>query len=580
MGRFEIRDNFYLDGEPFRIISGSIHYCRVPPEYWYDRLLKLRAMGANTVETYVFWNVHQPRRGEFCFEGAGDIARFLRLAQEAGLYAIVRPSPYVCSEWEFGGMPAWLMDGQEDIPVRTTDSRFMACVEEYYSRLLPILAPLQLDQGGNILMFQVENEYGYYAADPAYVDALADLMRRGGLTQPFCTSDGGYADALARGSRPGYLPTVNLGSRAAKKLEVLRSFRPNAPLMIMELWSGWFDSWGGEHHAQNTVQTARNVRDALKAGSFNLYMFHGGTSFGFMNGSTWESRLLPDVTSYDYGAPLAEDGHPTRSYFALQSLLERLFPGSTGPLPDPIPTKAYGILEAVGRTGLFENLDNLSEPRRLPRCLPMERLGQSVGYILYETLVTRRTSGRVLAVENAADRVQIFVNHRHVLTVMGEELAGGVTLPRKLSSKDRLSLLVENMGRVNFGPRLTQQRKGINGPVTLDGVELKGWDCRPLPMEGLDRLDLSLPYEEGTPTFTAFELDTDTPADTFMECPGFGKGAVFVNGRCLGRFWSIGPQRRLYLPAPWLKPGKNQILIYESEGAVGNNLIFRSKPEI
>lgn len=581
MHTFEIGKDFLLDGKPFQIISGSIHYFRVPPAYWEDRLVKLRAMGANTVETYVPWNLHEPEPGQFSFDGELDIARFLELAQSLGLWAIVRPSPYICAEWEFGGLPAWLLR-EEDVPLRTPDPLFLDPVARYYEKLLPILAAHQVSAGGNILLFQVENEYGSYGTDKVYLQALADLMRKGGLTQPFITSDGPTEECLKGGTLPGVHPTVNTGAHVKERLPILRDWT-DGPLMVMELWDGWFDAWGGPHARQNPQQVAQELKDALTMGSANLYMFHGGTSFGFMNGANYYDRLTPDVTSYDYAAPLAEDGTPTASYYAVQVMLERMHPGSTAELPPPIPKRAYGELPCLGRTDFFENVfsSRLGPPLILDELESLERLGQSTGFILYYTCLTRYAAGQKLQIPLARDRVQIYLNGEYLCTCSGEELEQGFTLPKALKPEDRLWLLVENLGRVNFGPKLTRQRKGLEGPVYLDGVHLHyEWGSYHLPLTDLSRLQWKWPVQPGMPSFSRFCLETDEPADTFLACPGYGKVVVFVNGRALGRLWDIGPQKRLYLPAPWLHRGQNEIIVLETEGVLGDAIVLHDTPDL
>lgn len=580
MPTFEVRDRFYLNGAPFQIISGSIHYFRVPPEYWDDRLKKLKAMGCNTVETYVPWNLHEPRRGEFCFSGGLDVRAFLRLAQANGLYAIVRPSPFICAEWEFGGLPAWLLAG-EDIPLRTHKGPFLSLVADYYRALFPHLTPLQIDRGGPVLLMQVENEFGAWGAeDPEYLSALAGLMRDNGATVPFITSDNLENESLSRGGCPGALATVNFGSGAEEKLERLRPYAKGGPLMVTEFWVGWFDAWGdGIHHRTSPEGIVRDLEYILGQGSVNFYMFHGGTSFGWMNGANDYGRLTPDVASYDYDAPLSEDGRPTQKYYAIQQALERLRPGSTGPLPAPLPRRAYGELRCLGRADLLPALERLGRAIRRDRPCPMEALGQGYGYTLYRTRIPAGHRGGALSFSHAADRVQAFWNGRPVFTRWDRELSGPVPLALD-GAGGTLDLLVENLGRVNYGRRMEHQRKGIDGPVLLDGAELTDWACLPLPLDDLGGLDFSGEGPSPAPAFYRFVLDVDRPADTFLDLAGWGKGMAFVNGRALGRFWDLGPQRRLYLPAPWLRPGENEIVLFETEGRAGSSIALLDEPDL
>ena len=578
MSAFEIRDRFYLDGAPFQIISGSIHYFRVPPAYWDDRLKKLKAMGCNTVETYVPWNLHEPRRGEFCFDGELDVGAFLRLAQANGLYAIVRPSPYVCAEWEFGGLPAWLLEG-ENIPLRTHEGPFLGLVDRYYRALFPHLVPLQIDRGGPVLLMQVENEFGAWGADdPEYLAALAGLMRDNGATVPFITSDNLENESLSRGTCPGALATVNFGSGAAEKLEVLRPYAKGGPLMVTEFWVGWFDAWGDNvHHRTAPEGVVGDLEQILDRGSVNFYMFHGGTSFGWMNGANDYGRLTPDVTSYDYDAPLPEDGRPAGKYFAIRQALERRNPGSTGELPPPLPRRAWGELRCQGRAGLFPSLGKLGRAAGRKAPCSMERLGQGYGYILYRTRLPAGRMGGALSFAHAADRMQGFWNGRHIFTRFDRELAAPIQLELD-GQGGTLDLLVENLGRVNYGRRMENQRKGIDGPVLLDGAEITDWECLPLPLDDLGGLDFSQRGPADAPAFYRFALDVDSPADTFLDLTGWGKGTAFVNGRALGRFWDKGPQRRLYLPAPWLREGENELILFETEGRARETVALLDEP--
>lgn len=582
MGTFEIRDQFYLNGEPFKIISGSIHYFRVVPEYWRDRLEKLRAMGCNTVETYVAWNMHEPEKGRFSFEGMQDIARFLRTAQELGLYAIVRPSPYICAEWEFGGLPAWLLTDGE-VRVRSREGRFLSHVASYYERLFSVIAPLQIGFGGPIILMQLENEYGAWGNDAGYLERLKKLMEASGLNVPLVTSDGPWRDDLECGSLPGVLPTANFGSKAKEQLAVLKKHTGNGPLMCMEFWVGWFDYWGcGAHNRREPDEIARDLDDILSQGSVNIYMFHGGTSFGFTSGANDYGCLTPDVTSYDYDAPLTEDGRMTPKYAALRSVIAKYAPVPEAPLTAKISRAAYGTLAVRDAVSLFAALDDISAPESSLQPVPMEKLSQPYGYVLYRTVVNTGDAIEKFRLTETGDRAQVFVDQRPVLTLFDRELwkEHAVSWPHAKGAS--LDILAENLGRVNFGVTMAKQAKGIAGSVALNSHIHSGWTQYPLPLCARDigRLDFSKSYEDGLPAFYRFRFDARETGDTFLDMSGWGKGCAFINGFNLGRFWDIGPQKRLYVPAPLLRRCANELIIFETEGKAGGTVTLCDTPDI
>lgn len=577
MANFEIKDDFYLDGARFQVISGSMHYFRVVPEYWRDRLLKLKAMGCNTVETYVPWNFHEPRPGHFDFTGMKDVEAFLRLAQEVGLYAIVRPSPYICAEWEFGGLPAWLLT--EDMRLRSSDPRFLAHVRAYYDELMPRLAALQVTHGGPILMMQVENEYGSYGDEQAYLAALRDMMLERGVDVPLVTSDGPEHDMLACGRVDGVFQTGNFGSHTKERFTVMAQHGIK-PLMCMEFWCGWFDHWGAEHHAHtDAAASAKDFADALDLGHINVYMFHGGTSFGFMNGANDYDALTPDVTSYDYDALLTEDGRATEKYRLFQAAIEARKGKASEVMPPETPRRAYGEATETAVAPLV-TLARLSGPdARVVSPVSMERVGQAYGNILYHTRLTNELELRDLRLLGANDRATVLLNGKPILTLYDRELLENhhfdVPVPvRKYASLD---ILVENMGRVNYSWKLEHQRKGIDGGVLINGHLHSGWEIDCLDEAKLNALAPAEPFTAaapGVPSLRRLSFRVDEPADTFLALPGWGKGVVFLNGFTLGRFWEIGPQKRLYIPAPLLKTGENELLILETEGRTGQALLL------
>ncbi|MBO5033251.1 MAG: beta-galactosidase [Lachnospiraceae bacterium] len=604
MGQFEIKDNFYLDGRPFQVISGSIHYFRVVPEYWRDRLEKLKAMGCNTVETYIAWNMHEPKKGVFDFSGRLDLVKFVKTAQELGLYVILRPSPYICAEWEFGGLPAWLL-AEDNMRLRACYEPFIRHVRDYYDKLFPLITPLQITEGGPVIMMQVENEYGYYGDDTHYVEMIRELMLERGVTVPLITSDGPFAESLSCGCIEGALPTGNFGSRTKERFSVLAPYAKGGPLMCAEFWVGWFDHWGNGGHMHGNPDSPQDLDDMLSMGHVNIYMFEGGTNFGFMNGSNYYDELTPDVTSYDYDALLTEAGDFTEKYKKFQDVIRKYADIPEVTLTTDIRKKAYGKLTCVSQVGLLESLEDISEPvvDNFPIC--MEKCGQSYGYILYHSELRHEQNIERIRLWGANDRANIFADRKRLVNLYDTELAyeydvleGRVKKaedsnapsgkaeaavkrePVTFAPNAPIDILMENMGRVNFGPMMEHQRKGIRDAVQINGHMHYQWTMYPLPLDNIDQLDFSKGYTEGLPAFYRFELEAEETGDTFLELEGWGKGCVFLNGFNLGRYWEIGPQKRLYIPAPLLKQGRNEIVVFETEGKSTGVIELKAEPDI
>ena len=580
MGNFEITDNFYLDGKPFQIISGAIHYFRIVPEYWQDRLEKLKAMGCNTVETYIPWNMHEPKKGEFHFEGMLDIERFVKTAQELGLYVILRPSPYICAEWEFGGLPAWLL-AEDGMKLRVSYPPFLKHVQDYYDVLLKKIVPYQINYGGPVILMQVENEYGYYANDREYLLAMRDKMQKGGVVVSLVTSDGPFEENLNGGHLEGALPTGNFGSKTEERFEVLKKYTDGGPLMCTEFWVGWFDHWGnGGHMTGNLEESVKDLDKMLELGHVNIYMFEGGTNFGFMNGSNYYDELTPDVTSYDYDALLTEDGQITEKYRRYRDVIAKYREIPEVTFTTEIKRKAYGSLPLKEKVSLFSVLDDISAPVESSFLQSMEKLGQNYGYILYHSTLDTEEKLKKLRLWEANDRANIFVDQKPVTTLYDLELLKEKELDVTFERGADFDILMENMGRVNFGPRMEHQRKGIGQCVQVNGHMHNHWKQYTLPLDNIEKVDFSKEYKEGLPGFYRFTVDIDETADTFLDFEGWGKGCVFVNGFNIGRFWEIGPQKRLYIPAPLLKKGENEIIVFETEGKTRDTIVLKDEPDI
>ncbi|MGL4373101.1 MAG: glycoside hydrolase family 35 protein [Turicibacter sp.] len=584
MKTVEIREEFLIDGVPTKIISGAIHYFRMVPKHWEHSLFNLKALGCNTVETYVPWNLHEEKEGVFDFSGHKDVVAFIKKAQEIGLMVIVRPSPYICAEWEFGGLPAWLLK-DETIKIRLSCEKFIQKVENYFDVVIPLLVPLQHPNGGPIIMMQIENEYGSFSNDKNYLRASKDMMIKRGVTVPLFTSDGGWQQALQAGTLidDDVLVTSNFGSRANDNFDELQKFieahDKQWPLMCMEFWCGWFNRWQEDIITRDAEDVASTVKDILKRGSLNFYMFHGGTNFGFMNGScALEKGNLPQVTSYDYDALLTEAGDPTLKYFKVQEVIHDLFPEIKQEEPRIRNKMNYGEIKLTGQVSLFSTLDAISNKVESIFPQTMEQLDQAYGYILYQTKIKGQHKKEKVKVVESNDRVQVYLDHTHQITQYQDEL--GKEFEVYLEDEHELSILVENLGRNNYGPKLLSptQRKGIRSGVMVDihfETEFKQYA---LPLNNIEKVDFSGEWIKGTPAFYEYKFEVLVCEDTFLDCSQLGKGVAFINGFNLGRYWSEGPIQYLYLPGPLLKSGHNSLIIFETEGVVPDSLVLQDSP--
>lgn len=574
------KDGFRLGGEPFRVISGAIHYFRVPREYWRDRLIKLKACGFNTVETYVAWNMHEPREGEFDYSDMLDIEDFLATAAELGLYAIVRPGPYICSEWEFGGLPWWLLKN-DGIRLRCMDADYIAAVDRFFDSLIPRIAAHQITEGGNVILVQVENEYGSYGDDSEYIRYLADGLRRRGINVPLFTSDGTNKQMLTGGTVPEIFKTANFGSRAEEQFAALREYQPDGPLMCTEFWNGWFDHWTEEHHHRPGDDAAASLDDILAhGGNVSAYMFHGGTNFGFMNGANCFDKYEPTVSSYDDDAPVNECGDLTDKYFRFREVISKYAPIPDIELPAPVKKKKYGKFEFTACRRLFDCLDKLSAPVETVCPLPMEKLGQGYGFILYRAEVRGPRETQNVRIQEPRDRAYIYKNDE-LLGIQyrnDREPAVSTDIPAEGAT---LSVLVENMGRVNYGAYL-RDPKGVTEGIGFGWNFIYHWQTYPLPLDDLSAVDFieQKPVFDSTPLLLRAEIDIDECCDTFVKLPGFKKGLIFINGRALSRYWEVGPQRSAYLPAPFLKKGKNELIVLELEGFDEASVTLDDEPDL
>ena len=570
-GTFVARDGqFLLNGKPFQIISGEMHYARIPRAYWRDRFRMAKAMGLNAVTTYVFWNVHEPTPGTYDFSDNLDVAEFIREAQQEGLYVILRPGPYACAEWEFGGFPAWLLKDHSTI-VRSRDPKFLDPASRWLHRLGQELAPLQIGNGGPIILVQVENEYGSFGNNHEYMRDIKRMILDAGFTKSqLYTADG--ADEVPAGSLPDLPVGINFGGgdagAAQTEFAKLKKLRPNGPFFNSEFWDGWFDHWGGKHGVTNADNEAANLDWMLRQGySVSLYMFHGGTSFGFMNGANSDGKNYePDVTSYDYDAPLNESGRPTSKYFKFRDVIAK----AAGTTPPPVPEVPLAMkIPEFKLTQAVSLWSVLPTPTHSEQVLSMEDLDQAYGYILYRKQLQGPAEGD-LVLDELHDYAQIYLEGKSVGSLDRRLDQNHIALKIPAAGA-RLDILVENSGRVNFSMVLRGERKGITKQVTFAGKPLLGWDIYSLPMTDLLKR-LPQPAQRSSscvgPCFYMEAVQLAKPADTFLDTGAFTKGVLWFRGQLLGRIWDIGPQQTLYLPGAFfgLHPGVYQVTVFELNG--------------
>ncbi|MFT3756941.1 MAG: beta-galactosidase [Pseudoxanthomonas sp.] len=579
--------HFVRDGKPHVIRSGEMHYPRVPREYWRDRFRKARAMGLNTIQTYVFWNLHEPEPGKFDFSSNLDIAEFVREAGEEGLDVIVRPGPYICTELDFGGFPAWLLRTQ-GMRVRSLDPRFMAASERYMQRVAQELKPLMVTRGGPIVMAQVENEYGSFGRDRDYMEAIKKQMIDAGFDVPLFTADGAGPFYFEGGPLPGVPAVINFGGglqSAKESFAELKKFRPDGPRMVGEYWAGWFDHWGEKHNVTNAAGQARAL-DWMLANdiSFSLYMWHGGTSFGWQPGANYsgEQPYQPDTTSYDYDGALDEAGRITPKYKLFREVIAKhLRKGEKlPPIPQSAPTIAVPSFALTETVNLLDALPALSTPQIHWRPKGMEELGQNYGFVLYRKRLDAAVKGK-LDVSEVRDYAIVMADGK----VLGKidrrfgERGFDVDLP----AGTVLDLLVENMGRINFGTKLVDETKGISRDISIGDEELNNWTMYPLPLSDLSALAFAktgdgAPAKNSQPQFRRASFEVQQTGDTFLDTRQLGKGHVWINGHHLGRYWHIGPQQTLFVPGVWLKPGRNEVIVLEAETGSGATLQGLAEP--
>ncbi|AXY78834.1 beta-galactosidase [Paraflavitalea soli] len=570
-------EHFLLDGKPFQMISGEIHYPRVPRQAWRHRLKMAKAMGLNTIGTYVFWNVHEPQKGVYDFSGNNDIAAFVKMAKEEGLWVILRPSPYVCAEWEFGGYPYWLQNIQ-GLKVRSTEPQYLQAYKNYIHQVGKQLAPYLINHGGNILLVQLENEYGSYGSDKEYLKINQQLFVEAGFDCLLYTCD--PAKDVAKGYLPGLLPAVNGLDKPEQIKTLVRKYNNGkGPFFVAEWYPAWFDWWGVQHHTVKAENYANQLDNLLAAGmSVNMYMFHGGTTRGFMNGANcYDTGFYePQVSSYDYDAPLDEAGNATPKFMLFRNAIQKNLPAGQELPAVPVAKPAIAI-PAISFQQVADIFSVLPKPVQARHPLTFEALNQPYGFVLYRT---QQTGGRkgMLSIKELRDYGIVMINGKRV-GVLDRRLKQDSLLVDLPAGKVTIDILVENLGRINFGPNLLKNEKGITSRVSFNGQELTGWQMYSLPFDNINKLSINgSKAATEVPVVKKAVFNLSHTGDTYLDMRQWGKGCVWINGHHLGRYWSIGPQQTLYVPAEWLRKGSNEVVVLELLATRQNTLNSLDKP--
>jgi len=559
---------FLLDGQPFQIISGEMHPARIPADYWRQRILMAKAMGCNTVSAYIFWNYHESEMGVYDFStGSHNIVEFIKIVQEEGMWFILRPGPYVCAEWELGGIPPYLLR-IPDIKLRCLDPRYMEAAERYMARLSEEIKPYLITKGGPILMLQIENEYGSLGNDKNYLQRIKDKWTSLGIDIPTFTGDGPSTLMLEAGTLPGSAVGLDSGS-SLDDFALAAKMNPGVPVFSSETYPGWLTHWGEKWAKPDSAELLKDVKFLMdNKKSFSFYVIHGGTNFGYTAGANSGGKgYEPDVTSYDYDAPISEQGRATHKYMALRKLLGSYLPKGTKlpPVPDPIPVIELTPVEMQPFTSVW---DNLPQPLNSVHPETFEAYGQDYGFILYNTELTDHKNGK-LTITGLHDYATIFLNGIYIGNLDRRVGIYTIDLPLTNVESPILEILVEGMGRINYGKNLID-RKGITDSATLNGIALMNWKVYKLPMDRKFIYDLrssgktlNKPGIFFKGNFFLSRLESNTSSDTFIDISNYIKGIVWVNGHNLGRYWNIGPQKRLYCPASWMREGSNEIIVFD-----------------
>lgn len=585
---FEIKGkDFLLNGKKVNVYSGVMHYFRMQPEYWEDRLTKLKLCGFNTVETYMCWNLHEPKKGVYDFEGMLDIERYIEIAGKVGLNVIVRPGPYICAEWDFGGLPPWLL-ADRNIRLRCNNELFKKHVEDWYAVMFDKIRPHLESNGGNVIMMQVENEYGSFGNDYEYLEFVKELFAKYNMDVLLFTSDGNWCNMLSGGSLPSLYKVLNFGSNAKGAFGALDGFQKDMPLFCGEFWCGWFDHWGEKHHTRNSTSVVKEIEDFIaQDANFNVYMFYGGTNFGFWAGSNFErGKINPTTTSYDYCAFLTEWGDYTPAYHAVREVMHKVQGLEMSPLVDRPKMQNIGVVKMTESAKLFDNLSKIGAKFRSATPESMEYFGQNYGFIYYETKIKGKYQMQPLKINGVHDIAHIYVDDKKVAVFDRNKKSNFLGMNKHqmfiggVDGEKKIGILVDAMGRINYGEKL-EDRKGIESVIFGKQI-MFGYDVYCLPMDNLDKLEFTNQMVNNEPVFVRGTFKANSKDECFVHMDNFGKGNVWINGYNIGRYWTKkGPQKALYIPGSLLNTDKeNEIIIFDIEGYKNAEVVIDGKPDL
>lgn len=582
---------FYLDGKEFKIQSGAFHYFRALPEYWEDILTKIKAAGLNCVETYTCWNLHEPKKGEFDFSGMLDLEKFIKLSEKVGLKVILRTGPYICAEWENGGLPSWLLKKEYNIRLRCNTEPYMTHLREWFHVLLSKIRPYLDKNGGPVIALAVENEYGSFGDDFVYLKEVEKIYQEEKMDCLYIAADGNKDYHLSTGISGNHIVQgLDFGGEATlDSFKIVDNYNEDVPYFVAEYWAGNFTNWGFDNCTYIPDEIVKKSMETFVdlGASFNIYMLFGGTNFGFTNGAqgnlTWmKDKFNPTVTSYDYDAAITEWGGYTKRYFDIKNAMERDHGKAEIDMPSSPSLQNIGKVALTKSSSLFDNL-NIGKHYKSVAIEPMEEFDQRFGYILYSKTFEYDTAVNIIKIIGLHDRAHIFLNKELKAVRMRGFDESEIELEENIKAGDTLEIFVENMGRICYGEdTYFGDRKGIdgavmlthrkNGPIVTPGKVVFNWDITCFEMDNVGEVCFKEENKCDYPAFYKGTFKTDSKESCFVHFDNLKKGVIFVNGFNLGRYWEKGPLKALYLPGVILK-AENEIIIFETDGIKGEPLV-------